>query len=297
MLPRASIGTLVSLALVLAGCSAQSLASEAPASAPASEAPTLAPTATAEPTASPTPRPTAAAGSFPATLVGILVTETDVVFMDPVACADRPDCLVPLDILAPLNGEALPTIVLVPGGPGLFGERRYLEGLAAALADRGAVVFLTAYRSPATSDTTDETDNDLRCAIRYARSVTADFGGDPDRLVLAGHSFGSSAALRIATEGDTDATGCRADGSAVPDTVLAMAGFSVDLAVAGEPGPPIQMVAGSDDPESGSGETTAQELRDAGFSAEYQELEGINHFEIIEPDTNPIIVDLIFGAT
>lgn len=298
MQSRWSRGGLVSLVLLVAACSAQPLASEAPASeTPASEAPISAPSATATATPTPVPEPTAAAGTFPASLVADLVVQTDEVFMEPVECAGRPDCTVPLDILAPAGAEALPTIVLVPGGPMGFLGRRYLEALAAAVARRGAVVFLVSYRSTATRNVGDDTMHDVRCAIRYARSVTSDHGGDPNTLVLAGHSFGSEISLRIAVEPDTESSSCLAEGSGVPDAVVAIAGFSVNLTVAGESGPPIQMIGGSDDPESGIGESTAQRIRDAGFSAEYLELEGIDHFEIIEPEANPIIVDIIFGAT
>ena len=113
----------------------------------------------------------------------------------------------PLDVLAPEDGDALPTIVLLPGGPGAFEDRRYLETLAAELAQRGAVVFLATYRSEATGDTTDAGLSDVRCAIRVARSRTGEFGGDPDRLVLAGHSFGSSLALETAANAEAETRG------------------------------------------------------------------------------------------
>ena len=144
-----------------------------------------------------------------------LQVETDVPFTDPLPCGAG-ECAVPLDILAPEGGDGMPTIVLLPGGPGAFDERRYLEALATDLAQRDAVVFLATYRSEATGSSADTSTSDVRCAIRYARSRTGEFGGDP-----------------------------------------------------------------------------AEELRLAGFEAEYVELEGIDHFEIVDPGVTPEVVESI----
>ena len=187
------------IGVVASACAAESTPA---ASTSATAEPTASPSATAEPT--PVPAPTA--GAFPEELVAGLRTETDVPYTEPLPCGAS-DCAVPLDVLAPEDGDALPTIVLLPGGPGAFEDRRYLETLAAELAQRGAVVFLATYRSEATGDTTDAGLSDVRCAIRVARSRTGEFGGDPDRLVLAGHSFGSSLALETAANAEAETAG------------------------------------------------------------------------------------------
>ena len=205
----------------------------------------------------------------------------------------------PLDILAPEDGEALPTIVLLPGGPGGFEDRRYLETLAAALAQRGAVVFLATYRSEATGDTTDDGLSDVRCAIRVARSRTGEFGGNPDRLVLAGHSFGSSLALETAANAETETAGCLADEPGVPDAAVGLSGFDFAVDDPVDAALRFLLMSGSEDLATATaeaGEAGADRLREAGFEAEYVELEGIDHFEIVDPDVAPAVVDMIFAA-
>ena len=260
---------------------------------PSGAAPTT--TASASPTAQPTAEPAPTAGPFADSLVAGLTTGTDVAYTRALPCGAG-ECEVPLDVLAPEAGEALPTIVLLPGGPAGLVERRYLATLAAAVAQRGAVVFLAGYRSEVTGDSMDESLLDVRCAIRFARSTTGDYGGDPDRLVLVGHSYGSLLALQTAPDGEAETPGCLADDNGIPDAVVGMAGFGFVLPDTIDAQPPILLISGSQDDAAAGGEGAAQRLRDAGFEAEYVELEGIDHFEIVSPTIAPSVLDLIFDA-
>jgi acetyl esterase/lipase len=232
------------------------------------------------------------AGAFPEALVAGLHVETDVPFADPLPCGAG-ECAVPLDILAPEDGDAMPTIVLLPGGPGAFHERRYLEALATELARRDAVVFLATYRSDATGNSTDTSRTDVRCAIQFARSRTGELGGDPDRLTLVGHSFGSNLALGTAANVDAAAPGCLADAPGVPDGAVGLSGFLFAVDDPVDADLPFLLMSGSDDPAAEMGEASAEELRLAGFEAEYVELEGIDHFEIVDPEVTPEVVDRI----
>lgn len=216
---------------------------------------TQAPSSSTQPPRTASPRPTFAAppaGSFPASLVEGLRTEADVPFTEVVACGGL-DCTVPLDVLAPTEGEALPTIVLIPGGPVEFHWRRYLDMLAAELARRGAVVFLTTYRSSATGNEESDTLQDIRCSVRYARSVTGDYGGDAKRVVLIGHSIGSELVLQTAVTRETDTPGCVADGDAVPEAVVGLSEFDPTLSIEARSGPPMLLAGGSEDPPSAGG--------------------------------------------
>ena len=258
----------------------------------------MSPAVTVELTPIPTPVPAPTAGAFPEELVAGLRTEADLPYTEPVPCGAS-ECAVPLDVLAPEDGDALPTIVLLPGGPGAFVDRRYLETLAAELAQRGAVVFLATYRSEATGDTIDAGLSDVRCAIRFARSRTGEFGGDPDRLVLAGHSFGSSLALETAANAEAETSDCLSDEPGTPDAAVGLSGFdfAVDDPVDAELG--FLLMSGSEDLATATaeaGEAGADSLREAGFLAEYVELEGIDHFEIVDPGIAPEVVDRIFAA-
>jgi acetyl esterase/lipase len=280
--PWAAVAVLV-IGLLSSACSSPVATSDAPTE----------PAPSASPTPEPTRRPVPTAGAFDGQLVTGLRTETDVPFTESLPCGSR-ECVVPLDVLAPEAGEALPTIVLLPGGPSAFHERRYLEALAAAAAQRGAVVFLATYRSPATTNSIDDSLHDVRCAIRFARLATADYGGDPDLVVLVGHSYGSELALRTAAEAATDSPGCLADGNGVPDAFVGLAGFNVTISGTPDVQPPVLLISGSDDRAAGFGGSAAADLRDAGFEADYVQLEGIDHFEIVAPDIAPSVIDLIF---
>jgi acetyl esterase/lipase len=276
--------------ILVVGCST---GSSTPVASPTAGA--SAPEPSQVPTAEPTPRPLPTAGEFPLSLVSGLRTETDVPFTAALPCAAG-ECEVPLDVLAPETGQALPTIVLLPGGPTSFTNRRYLENLAAGLAQRGAVVFLATYRSIDTGNSIEDSLHDVRCALRYARSRTGDYGGDPERLVLVGHSYGSALALQTGVDTEAATAGCLADENGIPDAVVGLAGFSVDLSAVAASGPPFLLVSGSEDRAAGLGEGTAEELSGAGFEARYVELEGIDHPGIVEPADAPSVLDMILAT-
>jgi acetyl esterase/lipase len=287
---RRSSATLLLLGVLVVGCST---ASSPPVASPSAR--TSSPAPTEGPTAEPTPRPLPTAGAFPSSVVAGLQTETDVPFTTALPCAAG-ECEVPLDILAPETGEALPTIVLLPGGPTSFTNRRYVENLAAGLAQRGAVVFLATYRSIDTGNSIEGSMHDVRCAVRYARSRTGDYGGDPERLVLVGHSYGSALALQTGVNGEAATAGCLADENGMPDAVVGLAGFLLDLSAVATSGPPLLLVSGSEDRAAAIGQGVADELSGAGFEAAYVELEGIDHPRIVEPADAPHVIDLILDA-
>ena len=137
--------------------------------------------------------------------------------------------------------------------------------------------------------------HDVRCAIRFARSTAGDYGGDPDRLVLVGHSHGGGLALQTAVDADVETPGCLADASGIPDAVVGLAGFVFTISGEADARPPILLISGSDDRAAG-GQDEVDELAGAGFEAQYVELEGIDHFEIVDPTVAPSVVDMIFDA-
>lgn len=233
-----------------------------------------------------------AASPLPSALTAGLVTVVNEPYTEVIDCGID-ECAVPLDILAPSDGEALPTVVMLPGGPGPFEGRRYLEDLAAELAREGAVVYMTAYRSSLTGSSDADTAADVRCAVRFARTTTADYGGDPDRVVLFGHSFGGFLVLQAAVEAEAETPGCLGDATGIPNAVVASAGFRVSLAGAEPSGPPILLMSGSEDDAAASGPSTATLLQDAGYEAEYVEFEGIDHLEVVDPAAIPEVVNLI----
>lgn len=270
-------------ATVVAGCGTQTVG---PSTGEATATPSFPPRRT--------PGPIPTAGPFVPSQVEGLQTLTDVPYAD-VSCGLR-DCQLPLDILAPPDGDSLPTFVLVPGGPMAFHERRYLADLAIALARRGSVVFLAAYRATPTGNAEADTLLDARCAVRYARSATADYGGNPDQVTFVGHSFGSNLVLESVTSPESDSPGCAADGNGLPDAGVAIAGFVVQVAGAETPPIPLTLIGGSDDPIVIGGAGLTDRLREIGFDAVYHEIEGAGHDEVVDPAVSPEIVDLLFAA-
>ena len=232
-------------------------------------------------------------GAFPSDLVDGLRTDVDVFYTDVVECGATP-CLPSGDVLAPAEGADLPTVVLLNGGGKLFTERRYQAPLAVELAKRGAVVFLIAYRGITTGSYVEQDSwSDARCAIRYARAHTEEYGGDPSRVVVVGHSQGGLMGLDIAIHPEEEAEGCLADGSAIPDGVVALGSPRPSLSGVADSAPPLWLFSGSEDEIAGD---WAEGLRDRGFDAEAQVLPGVTHDGITDPAAAPEIVDLIVEA-
>ena len=135
--------------------------------------------------------------------------------------------------------------------------------------------------------------SDARCAIRYARAHTEEYGGDPSRVVVVGHSQGGLMGLDIAIHPEEEAEGCLADGSAIPDGVIALGSPRPSLSGVADSAPPMWLYLGTEDTVAGD---WAEELRDRGFDAEGQVLPGVTHDEITDPAATPEIVDLIVEA-
>jgi acetyl esterase/lipase len=232
-------------------------------------------------------------GAFPSDLVDGLRTDVDLSYTGVVDCGPTP-CFPQGDVLAPPDGADLPTVILLNGGGKLFTERRYQAPLAVELAKRGAVVFLIAYRGFSTGSYSDQDSwSDARCAIRYARAHTQEYGGDPSRVVVVGHSQGGLMGLDIATHPEEEAESCLADGSAIPDGVIALGSPRPSLHGAADSGPPLWLFSGSEDRPA---DVYAEQLRDRGFDAEAVVLPGVDHDGITDPEAAPGVVDLIWDA-
>ncbi len=135
-------------------------------------------------------------------------------------------CQVTLDIFAPTGHGPFPTVVLVRGGPGGLGSRTYLDVYARELASLGVLVFNADYR-----DSTDQGGGypgafqDVACAVRFARSEAAHYGGDGGTVTLVGHSLGGWVGSVLALDpSEFDGGNCLAGGSGRPDAFVGLAG-------------------------------------------------------------------------
>jgi acetyl esterase/lipase len=129
-----------------------------------------------------------------------------------------------LDVYAPSSivrgSKRAPVLVFFYGGSWNSGRRQDYAFVGQALAARGFVTVVPDYRLfPQVRY--PEFLKDCAAAVRWTRDQAADYGGDPDRLVLAGHSAGAYNAMMLALSPEF-LTAAGVD----PKTIKAVAGLS-----------------------------------------------------------------------
>lgn len=104
-----------------------------------------------------------------------------------------------VDVYAPADAAGAPVAVFFYGGGWTNGARAEYRFVGATLAARGIVTFVPDYRLypqvryPAFLQDGAE-------AVAWARAHAAQFGGNPDRLFLIGHSAGAYIAIMLALD-------------------------------------------------------------------------------------------------
>lgn len=103
-----------------------------------------------------------------------------------------------LHAFAPRNAHGAPVVVFVHGGYWRSGDRSLAEPITGlysnvgeALADQGVVAFVPSYRLFPEVERVWPMLDDVAAAIHEARRRAPEFGGDPERLFLMGHSAGA----------------------------------------------------------------------------------------------------------
>ncbi|WP_114228521.1 MULTISPECIES: alpha/beta hydrolase [Sphingomonas] len=113
-----------------------------------------------------------------------------------------PDPRLKLDVYAPpraARGARLPVVVFFYGGGWVGGARGDYAFAGRAFAANGFVAVVPDYRLvPQVRFPTFVEDGAL--AVRWARDHAAEFGGDPRRITLAGHSAGAYNAAMLALD-------------------------------------------------------------------------------------------------
>jgi acetyl esterase/lipase len=112
----------------------------------------------------------------------------------------RLDVYMPTAGVAPAGSHGRPVVVFFYGGSWQNGSRSSYLFVGAALASRGFVAVVPDYRTWPDTAFPGFVD-DAATAVRWARDHAAEFGGDPSRIFLMGHSAGAHIAMLLATDG------------------------------------------------------------------------------------------------
>jgi acetyl esterase/lipase len=105
-----------------------------------------------------------------------------------------------LDVYAPeQRGQAAPVLFFIYGGGWNRGERSDYQFVGRAFAARGFVVVIADYRHVPEVRFPEFLEDSAR-ALAWVQANIASYGGDPNRLFLAGHSAGAYNAVMLALD-------------------------------------------------------------------------------------------------
>jgi len=104
-----------------------------------------------------------------------------------------------LDVYRPPGARQAPVMLFWYGGSWKHGDKDYYQFVGASLARCGFVAILPNYRL-APDHAFPAFVEDAASAVRWARDHAAEYGGDPNRIYLSGHSAGGHSALMLALD-------------------------------------------------------------------------------------------------
>jgi arylformamidase len=104
-----------------------------------------------------------------------------------------------LDVYAPENAKNLPVIFWIHGGGWEVGDKTSVQSKPKAFVDKGYVFVSTNYRFLPNVDM-ETIVRDIAKSIHWVHDHIAEFGGDPKRLLVMGHSAGAQLAALICTD-------------------------------------------------------------------------------------------------
>jgi arylformamidase len=104
-----------------------------------------------------------------------------------------------LDVYAPENAKNLPVIFWIHGGGWQAGDKASAHAKPKALVEKGYVFVSTNYRLLHDVDM-DTIVRDVAKSMRWVHDHIAEYGGDPKRIIVTGHSAGAQLAALICTD-------------------------------------------------------------------------------------------------
>lgn len=104
-----------------------------------------------------------------------------------------------LDVYAPAEGKRRPIVFFIHGGGWKAGDKKSVQDKAKIYLDQGFVFAAANYRLIPHA-TVPEMAADLAKAIAWVHDHAEEFGGDPDTIVVMGHSAGAQLAALVCTD-------------------------------------------------------------------------------------------------
>jgi acetyl esterase/lipase len=213
-----------------------------------------------------------------------------------------------LDVYAPRgrSDQLRPVIIFFYGGSWSSGERGGYAFVGKALAARGFVTVIPDYRL-VPGVTYPGFVDDGAAAVRWVRANAKAYGGDGERIVLAGHSAGAYIAAMLAVDGrwlGADRKAVRGlAGLAGPYDFAPFTSPASQAAFGGWPrpaetqpvthadagAPPALLLTGAEDTtvRPRNSEALAAALRRAGVAAEVKRYPGVGHVGILTAVARP----------
>jgi arylformamidase len=113
--------------------------------------------------------------------------------------AEKADERQVLDVYSPPNAKNLPVVFWIHGGGWQTGDKTDVQVKPQAFMDKGFVFVSTNYRLLPGVDMATIV-RDVAKSVRWVHDYVAEFGGDPERLFIMGHSAGAQLAALICTD-------------------------------------------------------------------------------------------------
>lgn len=104
-----------------------------------------------------------------------------------------------LDVYSPRGAKNLPVVFWIHGGGWQAGDKSSIQNKPQAFVDKGFVFVSTNYRLLPNVDM-GTIIRDVAKSIRWVHDHVAEYGGDPKRLVVGGHSAGAQLAAIVCTD-------------------------------------------------------------------------------------------------
>jgi arylformamidase len=104
-----------------------------------------------------------------------------------------------LDVYSPPNAKNLPVVLWIHGGGWQTGDKSSVQLKPQAFTDKGFVFVSTNYRLLPNVDMGTIV-RDIAKSIRWVHDHIAEYGGDPTRLLVMGHSAGAQLAALVCTD-------------------------------------------------------------------------------------------------